>query len=361
MKRVTQIIRLLACISLILVIAINKNNKVLGFNLAESDTKNELKDEWIASDGQRVISTQRIGETILGYNGNVPLLVYICDGKISRIEILPNEETPKFIESVVRSGLLEKWNGLTPDEALETDVDAVSGATFTSSAIIQSVKAAMSYAIQTPAVKKDKFNWLDIKFWSVIIVVLCGMTIPLFTKNKTVRMIQLILNVIVLGIWSGTFISLTLLVSFFSNGIHSWAMLSFLLIMVAGFIYPLFGKKSYYCTHLCPLGSCQELIGRAIPYKLRLSPKAVKVLTKLKELLWFVIMGIMCLGVGFEIMDYELFTVFLFGSASTYIIVAGVVFALLSGIINRPYCRFVCPTGTLLTFPEKNARLKNGK
>ncbi|MBR0072598.1 MAG: FMN-binding protein, partial [Bacteroidales bacterium] len=50
---------------------------------------------------------------------------------------------PGFVNRVVEGGLFDAWNGLTIDQALETEVDAVSGATFTSNGVKESLKACL--------------------------------------------------------------------------------------------------------------------------------------------------------------------------------------------------------------------------
>ena len=57
--------------------------------------------------------------------------------------LLDNEETPRFAQRVVEGGLYEAWNGLTVDEALGKDVDAVSGATYTSNGVKNSLVARL--------------------------------------------------------------------------------------------------------------------------------------------------------------------------------------------------------------------------
>lgn len=89
------------------------------------------------------IYTQPLCSGIIGYNDIVPLKITMTDGKVSDIEILDNRETPRYMKRVVEGGLVEKFYGLTPSEAAGLDVDAVSGATFTSNAIIKSVRATM--------------------------------------------------------------------------------------------------------------------------------------------------------------------------------------------------------------------------
>jgi Na+-transporting NADH:ubiquinone oxidoreductase subunit NqrC len=56
---------------------------------------------------------------------------------------LDNQETPNFAQRVVDGGLYEAWNGLTVDEALAKEVDAVSGATYTSKGVKNSLVARL--------------------------------------------------------------------------------------------------------------------------------------------------------------------------------------------------------------------------
>ena len=84
-----------------------------------------------------------------------------------------------------------------------------------------------------------------------------------------------------------------------------------------------------------------------------MSPRTVKHLDYFREGLWIGIMGMLWLGVGFEVMNYELFSIFLFQQASWVVITLGVVFMLLSSVVQRPYCRFVCPTGSLLKYSQQ--------
>jgi hypothetical protein len=66
------------------------------------------------------------------------------EGQIRRIVLLENRETPGFVRRVERAGFLEKWSGLSVAQAAALDVDAVSMATMTSSAIARSVKGRLA-------------------------------------------------------------------------------------------------------------------------------------------------------------------------------------------------------------------------
>ena len=95
-------------------------------------------------DGMTVINTTTIGKSVEGYNGPTPLKIYIQKNKVVKIEALKNQETPKYFIKV-KKALLEKWNGMKVKEAKNLKVDAVTGATYTSDAVIENVKLGLDY------------------------------------------------------------------------------------------------------------------------------------------------------------------------------------------------------------------------
>lgn len=97
----------------------------------------------------------------------------------------------------------------------------------------------------------------------------------------------------------------------------------------------------------CPFGSLQELAGKCIKYKWKLSPKTLTILDRVRDGLWALLMLLMWSGVCFEWMNYEPFSAFIFTKASWVATSIALAFVALSFVINRPYCRFVCPTGNL--------------
>ena len=101
-------------------------------------------DTMTKENGTYVINTTTIGKGIEGYNGPTPLKVYIKKNKVERIEFLKSMESPKYYGQV-KKALLEKWNGMTVKDARTLQVDAVTGATYSSEAVIQNVQMALDY------------------------------------------------------------------------------------------------------------------------------------------------------------------------------------------------------------------------
>ena len=101
-------------------------------------------DTMTKENGTYVINTTTIGKDIEGYNGPTPLKVYINKNKVERIEFLKSMESPKYYAKV-KKALMDQWNGKTVKEAKILQVDAVTGATFSSEAVIQNVQLALDY------------------------------------------------------------------------------------------------------------------------------------------------------------------------------------------------------------------------
>lgn len=95
-------------------------------------------------DGMYVIDTTELGKDVEGYQGTTPLKVYIKKDKVEKIEFMKSTETPKYYAKV-KKALLEKWNGLKVKDAKAQQVDAVTGATYSSEAVIENVRLALDY------------------------------------------------------------------------------------------------------------------------------------------------------------------------------------------------------------------------
>jgi uncharacterized protein with FMN-binding domain len=95
-------------------------------------------------DGMFVVNTTTIGKDVEGYTSPTPLKVYIKKDKVEKIEFLKSPETPKYYDRV-KKFLQSKWDGLKVKEAREKEVDVVTGATYSSEAVIENVRLALDY------------------------------------------------------------------------------------------------------------------------------------------------------------------------------------------------------------------------
>lgn len=96
------------------------------------------------NNGTFVVNTSTIAKDVRGYNGPTPLEIHIKDDRIIKIIILSNNETRNYFERV-KKNLMSKWIGMKVNKVLSTDIDAVTGATYTSDAVTENMKRALEY------------------------------------------------------------------------------------------------------------------------------------------------------------------------------------------------------------------------
>lgn len=371
--------RLLSLVVVVLILAaaaILRDGRILGHDLREAHEAKALKNDTleVTPDGAFVVNTKPLAKDVQGYGGPVPLKIHIKDGRVAAVEAEPNAESPDFFNRAKE--LLNHWQNKSVDEALAEEVDAVSGATFSSKAIIANMQRGLAYAKQRGQLGEDgsvgalgtsappivggedgSVGALETGASPIValVVVLLGAVVPLFYNNRRLHLVQLAVNVVVLGLWTGTFVSYTLFLRIFAGGVSLSAIGAFaapLLMLIVALIYPLAGRSGHYCANICPFGSAQELAGKLSRRKLRITPRVLKLLSVLRNLLWGVLMALLLTGTCTAWIDYELFTAFLYSSASVWVTVLAALFFVLSVWVPRPYCRFVCPTGALIKSVE---------
>ena len=371
--------RLLSLVVVVLILAaaaILRDGRILGHDLREAHEAKALKNDTleVTPDGAFVVNTKPLAKDVQGYGGPVPLKIHIKDGRVAAVEAEPNAESPDFFNRAKE--LLNHWQNKSVDEALAEEVDAVSGATFSSRAIIANMQRGLAYAKQHGQWGEDgSVGALETSAPPIVggedgsvgaletgaspivalVVVLLGAVVPLFYNNRRLHLVQLAVNVVVLGLWTGTFVSYTLFLRIFAGGVSLsaiGALAAPLLMLIVALIYPLAGRSGHYCANICPFGSAQELAGKLSRRKLRITPRVLKLLSVLRNLLWGVLMALLLTGTCTAWIDYELFTAFLYSSASVWVTVLAALFLVLSVWVPRPYCRFVCPTGALIKSVE---------
>lgn len=95
-------------------------------------------------DGMDVVNTTTLGQKVAGYIGATPLKIYIKGNKVVKVVALKNQETPKYFAKVKKK-LLDSWNGKKVKAASKMKVDAITGATFSSKAVIKNVQLGLDY------------------------------------------------------------------------------------------------------------------------------------------------------------------------------------------------------------------------
>lgn len=97
--------------------------------------------------GVYTVNTTTIGNTVIGYNGATPLLITIQDDKVTAIEVLDNEETPRFLQRA-EDGIFPALIGRSPEELAGAEIDGVAGATYSSDALIENLRLGLRYYLE---------------------------------------------------------------------------------------------------------------------------------------------------------------------------------------------------------------------
>ena len=95
-------------------------------------------------DGTYVVNTTTLAQDVEGYNGPTPVEVYIKKNKIVKVVPLKSQEGPKYVAKV-KKDMLPKYEQMNVKKGTVQDVDAVTGATFTSKAVQENIRRAVAY------------------------------------------------------------------------------------------------------------------------------------------------------------------------------------------------------------------------
>ncbi len=306
-----------------------------------------------------VMKSSPYSDQIIGYMGPIPLLIALdADGKVVQVLALENDETPSFISRITEAGLFDSWTGMSVEEAAIAQVDAISGATFSSRAIIQGMQGRMAVVGKVEAHHVDWYKWLkDIVLLLFVLLTLWAWLRP--QKVSKYRRWILFGAVVILGIWQGRMLSMAQFTMWVTGGIPLAAQWLMLLVMLLAILLPMITGKAYYCTWLCPMGAAQMLLGEVNKnHKRKLSPKLVKWLQILRTAI--LLFGLLAMGIGlsFDFAEMEAFTIFRPQSAPIVALVLAIFSLVLSVFVARPWCRFLCPLGEMLEIVRKKQQKK---
>lgn len=303
-----------------------------------------------------LLSSAPFSKNIKGFHGSTPLYILVsADGKIERVVPMANEETPDFFNKLEKEGLFAAWNGMTIKEATEAEVDAVTGATFSSRAVTQNVRTTLA-RYQNETADNDfspVIGWL--KAILVLVVLALGVLARYrFNANKNVRVAVLVLNVVVTGFFCGQFLSLGMLRDWIADGVDFIAVLPAFAMLVLTLVLGFLGKPNHHCTWVCPLGSLQELAYRLPLPKVKLKPKAYKVMRYVRLSVFLLLMLLAWTGIAIDgILDYEPFSAFLITTAAPAVIILAVVFIGASIFVPNVWCKCFCVMGEALNLSQR--------
>jgi hypothetical protein len=242
------------------------------------------------------------------------------------------------------------WDHLAEFDPRDEGIEGVSGATYTSMTVADGIK----HRVHTVERELAKLPSMRISWNGIGVAVVIGAALLLsFTHLRGKRWLRMPFQLIVIGyigFYAGDLVAQALLLGWAEAGV-AWRTAPALALMVAAaLMIPWSTRRPLYCGHLCPHGAAQELIGRMVPWRIKV-PHGVG--AKLRwlpvGLLAVVIFGAM-MNLPLNPASVEPFDAYLIQTAGWATIIVAIVGLIAAAFIPQAYCKYGCPTGTLLEF-----------
>jgi NosR/NirI family transcriptional regulator, nitrous oxide reductase regulator len=323
-----------------------------------------------------VYRTGSRADNVIGFQGPSELLfVTANDGTLVLAEIRRSFDNEPYVDYVRTDRRFWKAfvgkpiDSLAQFDPVASGVEGVSGATMTSQAIADTVvAAAKKLAHERKLASQPKPNWLARIVKSVHVSVTEAATITLLFalaaclrlhlfRTKWSRTAWLLATIAVIGLWAGNLISLSLLAGWASGGV-GWRIAPGLAILVfVSLLWPAATKNNVYCSHVCPHGALQQLIRPSrkssrhwklpgqFQRRLVYAPATILAFAFAGVLIWPTV----------DLASWEPFHAYLYPIASTATLVLAALSVGVSAVVPMAYCRFGCPTGSLLDYLRRSS------
>lgn len=323
----------------------------------------------------RLVRTGPLADNITGYRGPTELLMKLDDrNRIQQIKIRSSYDNQPFTGWVRDEvGFWEIFENKTVDQLARFSPDAagvegVSGATMTSLAIADTiVKSAKELAanIASESAKANhkgsvlgfRYSFPSLATVSLLVLAGCFSRMHWF-HHRVVRKLWLMVVVIVIGFWSGNLVSLALIAGWSAEGI-AWQLAPGLAaITVLALIAPPTSLGNPYCNHLCPHGAIQQLIkpSRNARWHLHPSRRVTSWLKRVPAITLIAAYLTLITAPNVDLSSWEPFHAYLIRIAGGGAIAMALATLIIAAFVPMAYCRFGCPTGSLLDYLRRSAR-----
>ena len=321
-----------------------------------------------------LIRTGPLTDDIAGYQGPTELVIQVDEGnRVQRVKIRKSFDNEPYVDYVrTEASFWKTFVGKSIDELAAFNpeaagVEGVSGATMTSLAVADTVVAAaneiQAAQKESPAVSSTGWDWSmrisapDIATIGLLVLMTLASWMRWF-RYRVFRHIWLLAVFLIIGIWAGNLVSLSLVAGWGVEGI-AWRLAPGLAaIACVAMLSPIATKGNPYCNHLCPHGAMQQLV-RPTPK----SRRAISLPTRFQsKLLWLpgitLVVAYLMLTVrpAVDLSSWEPFHAYLFRIASWASIAAALATLAISAFIPMGYCRMGCPTGRLLDYLRRTSK-----
>jgi hypothetical protein len=310
--------------------------------------------------GDNLVGYARIGDAG-GYGGPMRVAVGVdTDGVITGVSIVSHKETTPFFRKVMGAKAPDRFVGRSLFDPLQVggDIDAVTGATLTSRALVESVRRG-ARAIGAQQLKRPvpaepatpvRFGWPEVVLALLFAVGFAGSYARLPGK-KPMRWASRLLGLVLLGFVWCIPLSLANINSLLMGYLPDWRTQLYWYLLILGALLPvILTRKHPYCNYVCPFGAAQDCL-RAVGGRSVNVPGPVQ-----KWLLW--IHGILVFGAILVALytrnpgptSYEVYGSLFNLTGMVYQFAVLGVILILSLFVARPWCRFLCPIQAIVRY-----------
>jgi NosR/NirI family transcriptional regulator, nitrous oxide reductase regulator len=313
-----------------------------------------------------VLRTSPAADNTLGYQGPTDaLLGFDTHGKVVGLAVAKSYDNEPYVRYVRDDdGFRTLFAGKTLDEMAGLDVkevEGVTGATMTSQAVAKGVALAagrkQAAEREPPPVVEAWWSRIAVADVGSAVVILAGIAMA-FTSLRGIGWLRVAYQLVVfgyLGLTNGILLSQAQLVGWAQAGVPHGAG-ALILLTIAALVLPIATRRNVYCTHLCPHGALQQLTLRYARPRVVVPARLRRVLSAIPALLLVVVLVVAMTHLPVSLVDLEPFDAYVLGVAGGATLAIAIVGAVASLFVPMAYCRYGCPTGSLLEWLRRHGR-----
>ncbi len=293
--------------------------------------------------------------TASGYSGPLTLAIGTSpEGRIRSVAILEYADTPDLMRGAAKllRGLLDKG----PADTFEVgrDVDAVTGATFSSRGLVLAAREA-ALTVAERGVARSAAARARVEFGGPEVVLVLLLSVGAFGRNrkslgprarKVLRASTLLASLVTIGfLWNRPWV-IAFPIRLLTGDWPSWTTHLYWYLLLGSLLLA-FNRtgRNAYCPWICPFGAAQDVIGLVGGARRRRVPRALLFTWVKRVLLWLaVFLGLLYRAPG--VVSYEVFAAFFRLSGTGFqLAILGIVLVT-AVFVSRPFCHWVCPVDT---------------
>ena len=311
-----------------------------------------------------------------GFGGPLKVAVSVDpQGKVLNAVVVEHRETPSWFNKVMKTPLLRSMKGKRYSDPFKIgeDVDGITGATYTTRAVIQSIrKASREVALNELKLPEsdEKPSGLQLGYPEVVLVLLLvigvfGLKAASGKTKKRLRWLLMLSGMVVVGFMVNHPLTLVdinkFLMGYWPEIYHQlyWYLLIFGVLLIF-----LTTNKNIYCHAICPFGAAQECLAVFGGAKHFHSQRYHEVFKWLRRgIVWLALFTALIFR-NPGISSYEVYsTLFSLSGTNREVLFLAIVL-LVSLFVKRPWCKYVCPVPAFedylrwMKFQTKILRLK---